>query len=463
MTSFVGFERLDEIEYKTLRGEETRCYFCANKCVRTFIDIKVGENTKRFIVASCEKGEFLDRKELQRYLKERRTLSEKYPNLVNYANRLAFNEPLEVDKIPIKKFPLPFNFRKRRKPEESVIGIPRVLNIYNLAPFFRAFFKALGFKKVIFSDYTDEDLYRRGGKRGSIDPCFPSKVAVAHVYNLLYEKDCDFIFFPCIRTLPPRIENAQGHWACPTVAATPEVVKAAFTKEQNEFALKGKIYLNPVLDFDNIPLLKRELYETLREHFEISKKAVSLAVDIAFEKLNGFYKKLQQKGLEILQQLEKEKKVGILILSRPYHRDPGLHHGIPDELHRLGYPILTIESLPTDRDYLKRLFGNDWPSDPMDISPVWEKPYSENSSLKVWGALFASKHPNLAVVDLSSFRCGHDAPIYSTVEEILENSDTPYFTFHELDENRPSGAIKIRVETIDYFLKRYEEEKLKRD
>jgi RNA polymerase primary sigma factor len=40
-----------------------------------------------------------------------------------------------------------------------------------------------------------------------------------------------------------------------------------------------------------------------------------------------------------------------------------------------------------------------------------------------------------------------------TFEEIAEESGTPYFTFHEIDENRPSGSIKIRVETIDYFLK----------
>ncbi|MEO2068055.1 MAG: hypothetical protein ABGX27_00895, partial [Desulfurobacteriaceae bacterium] len=61
---------------------------------------------------------------------------------------------------------------------------------------------------------------------------------------------------------------------------------------------------------------------------------------------------------------------------------------------------------------------------------------------------------NLAVLDLSSFRCGHDAPIYSLIEEIMENSNTSYFTFHEIDENRPQGAIKIRVETIDYFLRK---------
>jgi hypothetical protein len=58
-------------------------------------------------------------------------------------------------------------------------------------------------------------------------------------------------------------------------------------------------------------------------------------------------------------------------------------------------------------------------------------------------------------LELSSFKCGHDAPIYTTIESIIERSGTPYFSFKDIDENKPSGSIKIRVETIHYFLKRY--------
>ena len=48
------------------------------------------------------------------------------------------------------------------------------------------------------------------------------------------------------------------------------------------------------------------------------------------------------------------------------------------------------------------------------------------------------------------------------IEDIIENSGTPYFSFKDLDENKPTGSIKIRVETIDYFLKRYREDLLKK-
>jgi predicted nucleotide-binding protein (sugar kinase/HSP70/actin superfamily) len=68
----------------------------------------------------------------------------------------------------------------------------------------------------------------------------------------------------------------------------------------------------------------------------------------------------------------------------------------------------------------------------------------------------------LVALEVSSFKCGHDAPIYGVIEGIIEESGTPYFSFKDLDENKPSGSIRIRVETIDYFLRRYREDVIKR-
>ena len=41
-TEFVGIERVQEITYTSHRSEDTRCYFCKNRCLRTFIDVNVG-------------------------------------------------------------------------------------------------------------------------------------------------------------------------------------------------------------------------------------------------------------------------------------------------------------------------------------------------------------------------------------------------------------------------------------
>jgi predicted nucleotide-binding protein (sugar kinase/HSP70/actin superfamily) len=94
----------------------------------------------------------------------------------------------------------------------------------------------------------------------------------------------------------------------------------------------------------------------------------------------------------------------------------------------------------------------------MAITDVWKNSYSENTSRKIWAAKYVARHPNLVALELSNFKCGHDAPIYALVEEIIEASGTPCFSFKDIDENKPAGSIKIRVETIDYFLRTHREQ-----
>jgi hypothetical protein len=121
----------------------------------------------------------------------------------------------------------------------------------------------------------------------------------------------------------------------------------------------------------------------------------------------------------------------------------------------LGYPILSVRSLPRDAEYTARYFAPG--EDPLDINDVWPENYSANSAQKVWAAAFASHHPNVVVLDLSSFKCGHDAPTYGLVDTIIEKSKTPYAALHDIDANKPGGSIKIRVKTYAHTLKLHEE------
>src|SRR6185503_4010613 len=164
--------------------------------------------------------------------------------------------------------------------------------------------------------------------------------------------------------------------------------------------------------------------------------------------------------------LEREDRIGIVMLGRPYHHDPGLNHEIMEEFQKLGYPVFSQNTLPTDEDLLERLFGDEvragLVSSPLDINDVWKNSYSASTNHKVWAAKFTARHPNLVALEISNFKCGHDAPIYGVIEGIIEKSGTPYFCFKDLDENKPAGSIRIRVETIDYFLRRYREDVIKK-
>jgi predicted nucleotide-binding protein (sugar kinase/HSP70/actin superfamily) len=245
-------------------------------------------------------------------------------------------------------------------------------------------------------------------------------------------------------------KDSEGSHACPTVTGTPISVKAVLTKEEDVFKKAGVEFVDPILHFHDRELLEWELYRAFRGLLALTKRENSLAVEEGFRALNAYYEYLRELGEKVLRKLSAEGRIGILLLGRPYHNDPGINHGIAKELQKRGYPILTIDSLPVKEELLRELFPD---REPFKIRDIWPKAYSENSTRKVWGALYGSRHPNLALLDLSSFRCGHDAPIYSVIEEKVSATQTPYFTFHEIDENRPAGSIKIRVETIDYFLK----------
>jgi predicted nucleotide-binding protein (sugar kinase/HSP70/actin superfamily) len=365
----------------------------------------------------------------------------------------------------------------RRSSEEAIkrrktlrVGIPRVLNVYSTAPFFRAYFEVLGLGRsnIVFSDATSEEMWVEGGKYGSIDPCFPSKVAQAHVHNLLFhhheperKRQLNYIFFPILTHVNNFVEDTQDNASCPIVAGTPDVMKAAFTKEVDFFAQRGIEYLAPALSFQEPILLASRMFETFGQRLDITEDENDHACREAWKAFDAFDKDLQEKGRAILETVEAEDRIAILVLNRPYHSDPGLNHGIPEEFQVLGYPILSIRSIPKGREYLDRYFKEELESGkiktPLELNHVWPENYSVNSAQKVWGAVFAAHHPNVAVLDLSSFKCGHDAPTYGLIDSILQTSRTPAAALHDLDANKPGGSIKIRVKTYAHSLRLQQE------
>jgi predicted CoA-substrate-specific enzyme activase len=489
VTNFIGLDAVGNISYVTHRSEDTRCYFCKNKCMRTFIDVSIADadeswkkskipiaaGIKRLIVGnSCEKGLVEDVNDMREIKKGLDAAKKDNPNMAEVGAKAAFKSyapPVVADPLP--KYAFTAKQKRRielmKKRKDVRIGIPRILNMYTLNPIFSAYFEALGIpgENLVYSDYTNEALYKEGAKRGAIDPCFPSKVGIPHVHNLLHvhhkKKPLDIIFCPMIDDLPSDLPYAQAHRACPTVTTTPEAVKAAFTKEGDIFKENHIVFLDTFVNPLNATLLAKQLYDEFKDIFGLSweenSRAVQEGVKAQEQFQNGI---LREQGREILNKLEAEERIGIVVLARPYHNDPGINHEILEEFQKIGYPVLTQASLPIDEEIVWRLFGEDVKAGtirhPMDISDAWKNSYSENTSQKMWAAKYTARHPNLVALELSSFKCGHDAPIYSAVEETVTKSGTPYFSFKDIDENKPAGSIKIRVETIGYFLKRYRED-----
>ena len=495
-STFIGLDSVQNISYRTTRNESTRCYFCKNNCLRTFIDVQTGdtENWKapafkskvplqtgeqRLIISTCEKGQVEDVKDMRGIKAGLDALKEANPNYVEIAASGVWrsqNPPKTADPIPNTKWSFKNEIKQRaelmKKRAAFRVGMPKVLNMYVYAPLFSAYLETLGLEpeNIIYSDYTNRDMYKAGAGRGAIDPCFPSKIGIPHVYNLIFvkhaKKPLDAIFFPMIDVLTTHLKCTTGSNACPTVTATPDAVKAAFTKEANVFADNGIEYLDPILNLADRKLFSLQMYRAWAPVLGVSEQENDRACEVAFKAQEVYDDGLRKRSRETLDMLERENRIGIVMLGRPYHHDPGVNHEIMEEFQKLGYPIFSQSTLPIDEDILDRLFGDEVRAgvikDPLDITDVWKNAYSASTNHKIWAAKFTARHPNLVALEISNFKCGHDAPIYSVIEDIIENSGTPYFAFKDLDENKPTGSIRIRVETIDYFLRRYREDLVKK-
>jgi activator of 2-hydroxyglutaryl-CoA dehydratase/predicted nucleotide-binding protein (sugar kinase/HSP70/actin superfamily) len=479
-STFIGLDAAIGLGYTSKTDESTICTFCPNRCTRTFIDTRTPDGrTSRYISGfSCEKGTVESLDALRLLEARRRELKTKYPNLAEYEAKLAFRRFHAHDPIPpegtlvddmevrktlfgVKKRPVRRPIRRSGRDLSRVrIGLPRVLNLYSTGPLWRTYFEALGVaeENVVFSDPTSEELWIEGAKYGSIDPCFPSKVTQAHLHNLIFHKHAkrklDYIYFPCITHLPTFVTPVQDSTACPIVQGAPKVMRAAFTKEVDFFATHGIEYVDAAATLNEPVYFARQMFETWGPRLGVTEDESDHAVREGLKALRLFDEELQRRGLELLEKLEDDHKVGVLLLSRPYHLDPGLHHGVPDEFQALGYPILTIRSIPKDPRWLARWFEGP----PLSVEDVLPENYSANSVQKVWAAKFAARHPNVVVLDLSSFKCGHDAPTYGLIDRIINASGTPYSALHDIDANKPGGSIKIRVKTYAHTLRRFEEE-----
>jgi len=491
-STFVGMQSAIDIEYTSINDESTVCHFCPNECSRTFIDSRTPDGqTARYISGfSCEKGTVEDEDALRALNKERKARVKRYPNMVDYEATKCFKHFYKPEALPsadttvedvevtrtflggVKRKRIHRKFRRSSEAalkarQKIVVAMPRVLNMWSTGPVWRTYFEALGLlkKNVIFSDESSEEMWQAGGKYGSVDPCYPGKVPQAHIHNLLFKhhekKPINYLFFPSITHVPTFVANTMDNTSCPVVAGTPNVMKAAFTKEVDFFAVRDIEYLDPACNFEEVKLFKRTMFETWGERLGVTEDESDFALEQGFKALEAFDLDVQARGKDILEELEATNSVGILMLGRPYHNDPGLNHGVLEEFQALGYPILSIRSIPKDRAYLDKYFADDLKlkhiETPLEINDVWPENYSANSVQKVWAAKFAARHPNVAVLDLSSFKCGHDAPTYGMIDSIISTANSPFSALHDVDANKPGGSIKIRVKTYAHSLKLNEE------
>jgi predicted nucleotide-binding protein (sugar kinase/HSP70/actin superfamily) len=353
------------------------------------------------------------------------------------------------------------------------VGIPKVLNIWTTSQFWVGFLKSLGVasENIVWSSDTSEEQGREFGKgRGTVDCCYPVKCMSGHYGELIFgqKKKINILFSPMIHSLPSIL---HGHVVdtvtCTRVMAGPESVKAGFMKERDVFAENGVVYASPFASLGDRNMVADQLYSSLKDSFDLDMEETERAVQSGFLALDSFTEKARQHSRDVLTWCAKNQKPCILVLARPYHMDTGIGHEIEGELQAHGYPILWLQYLPADLDLMNWVFEEDLRAgrikSAFDINDVWTSSYSSNTNEIMWGAKFAARCPWITcVVRLSSYECGMDQPTYTPTQKIVEATGTLFFKFGDLDSTKPSGSIKIRVETIVHYMAKYSQEIIQR-
>ncbi len=102
------------------------------------------------------------------------------------------------------------------------------------------------------------------------------------------------------------------------------------------------------------------MYDDWKDILGLSEEENYRAVELGFAAMEKFDNVIMRgTAREVLKKLEEEDRLGIVLLGRPYHNDPGINHEILEEFQKLGYPVFSQDSLPLDDEIVWKLFGDE--------------------------------------------------------------------------------------------------------
>lgn len=392
-STLIDLEDISEFTHKT---NMVRCGRCGNNCLLTISDFG-------------SRGRFISGNRCERAYGAGRSKAD-IPNLYRYKyDRIFGYEPLPEEEAP-----------------RGVVGMPRVLNMYENYPFWFTLFTELGFR-VELSCHSSRDVYEMGMDTVPSDSiCYPAKLAHGHIMDLIH-KGIKFIFYPCVFYEKKEDKEANNHLNCPIVISYAEVI------ENNIDEVNGEdiIFMHPFVSLDDLDGLKKHIYNELRP-FRISRREVNSAVDKAWAEKQRAIRDIENKGEETLRYIQDKEIKGIVLAGRPYHIDPEINHGISDLITSLGMAVLTEDSI-AHLGQVER---------PIRVVDQW----TFHSRLYA-AASFVATQKDIELVQLNSFGCGLDAVTTDQVEEILSEYNKLY-TLIKIDELNNLGAAKIRLRSL---------------
>ncbi len=392
-SSFKGFGIVNT-QYEV---ETFECQDCPNHCEINKVVIE-GESPL-FYGSRCEKYDVRERKD-------------RTPNTIPDLFREREKMLLEAY-VPTREIP----------PDAPRVGLPRALIFHDLFPFWQAVIGELGAQPVL-SSRTNKRIIHSGAEASVAETCFPVKVALGHVLELL-DKDLDYLLLPSVITMEAPDETTTDSFVCPYNQSLPYITRAAVDLAPRHVGLFA-----PIIYFS---LGRKHLIEALGDMAKTlgaSSKDVVRAVDAGLAALARFRQGMQQRGADILAGLSPD-DTAIVLVSRSYNGcDPGANLQIPQKLRDMGV-------LPIPLDFL--------PLDDIKLPAGWFNMYWGYGQRILLAARKIAQDSRLNALYLTNFSCGPDSFLLKFFSEGL--GDQPCLVI-EVDEHSADAGMITRCEAF---------------
>jgi len=363
-TLFKGLDKLEALsDYST---KEIQCKGCENNC-----------NISKFTFSN--QNVFFSGNKCEKYFFNKGSNSNKGENLFVFKHKLLF----ENHQVPIVKL------------QPMIIGIPRVLGIYENYPFWQALFAHCGLKLEL-SDPSTVSLYEKGlGSVMSDSICFPAKNVHGHIINLIEKK------------VDRSSMNPEKKFNIPVDA--------------------------PTFNFNDHKLLQKACVSYLKG-FGIKQSIVKKAVKIALQSQTDFKSTLQIEAKKIIEKAKKTNRLVVVLAGRPYHIDPLINQKTPEALCDLGVDVITEDALPICKE-----------NNLSDLQIISQWGYTN----RIYNATqwVANQNSYFQLVMLNSFGCGPDSIVMDEVSEILKAKGKT-MTLIRVDEISSTGSIRLRLRSM---------------
>lgn len=344
-------------------------------------------------------------------------------------------EKYDVKRDDSKNSHLPDLFKDREKllystytgklaPKDApVIGIPRMLFMYEMYPFWKAFFDHLGYR-VQMSSPTNRSIIKNGIEKIVAETCFPVKVAHGHIDELM-EKGVKKIFVPSIVNFRPVKPHHQHTQLCPYVQTIPYLAKAAF-----DYKARGIEVLSPVVHFNQTDKQLKKEFRVIGEMLGKDKAASDKALHAALSAWDEFNSRLIKRGKEVVDSL-KPTDTAIVIVGRSYNTtDSGINLELPKKLREMGTIAIPYDMLPVDSVV----------DDALAKDMYWKSGQRILATAKL-----IRDDERLFSVYITNFGCGPDSLISHFYREL--SAGKPYLQL-EIDEHSADAGAITRCEAF---------------